>query len=85
MYVCDFFSNLDETTRSVYKENVRVSEALSYHMDEGEKLKRLRAKLEAENERLLNEKELNDMMIQEKVQQVQQQKSAIKEVRQSTR
>ena len=72
--------NLDETTKSVYKENVRLSEALNYHMKEGELLKKERKRLCEENERLLGEKEVNDMMVQEKVIQAKQQKELIKEV-----
>nr|XP_034325029.1 basal body-orientation factor 1 isoform X5 [Crassostrea gigas] len=73
-------SNLDETTKSVYKENVRLSEALSYHMKEGEVLKKLRDKLQEENEQLRGDKELNDMMVQEKIVQVKQQKEQIRQL-----
>ena len=74
------FRNLDETTKSVYKENVRLSEALNYHMKEGELLKKERERLKEESERLMGEKEVNDMMVQEKVIQAKQQKELIKEV-----
>jgi len=30
------FRNLDETTRSIYKENVRLTEALNFHKKEGD-------------------------------------------------
>ncbi|XP_078313515.1 basal body-orientation factor 1-like isoform X3 [Crassostrea virginica] len=73
-------SNLDETTKSVYKENVRLSEALSYHMKEGEVLKKLRDKLQEENEQLKGDKELNDMMVQEKIVQVKQQKEQLRQL-----
>ncbi|CAC5418876.1 Basal body-orientation factor 1 [Mytilus coruscus] len=74
-------ANLDETTKSVYKENVRLSEALNYHMKEGEVLKKKVARLDEENESLKGDKELNDMMIQEKVTQVKQQKEQIRELK----
>ena len=64
----------------MYKENVRLSEALNYHMKEGEVLKKKVSKLEEENEQLKGDKELNDMMVQEKVVQVKQQKELIREV-----
>ena len=35
------FSNLDETTRSVYKENVRLNAALDFHLKEGQDLKKV--------------------------------------------
>lgn len=79
------FRNLDETTKSVYKENVRLSEALSYHMKEGEVLKKLRDKLQEENEQLRGDKELNDMMVQEKIVQVKQQKEQIRQVKHKSR
>lgn len=73
-------ANLDETTKSVYKENVRLSEALNYHMKEGEVLKKKVSRLEEENESLKGDKELNDMMIQEKITQVKSQKEQIREL-----
>ena len=33
-----FCSNLDETTRAIYKENIRLNEALTYHLKEADKL-----------------------------------------------
>jgi len=42
MFACFFFvSNLDETTRSVYKENVRLNAALDFHLKEGQELKKV--------------------------------------------
>lgn len=67
----------------MYKENVRLSEALSYHMREGEVLKKQRERLEEENGHLQGDKEINDMMVQEKVAQSKNQKQTIKEVSQS--
>ncbi|XP_045186628.2 basal body-orientation factor 1-like [Mercenaria mercenaria] len=72
-------ANLDETTKSVYKENVRLSEALSYHMKEGEVLRKQKEKLEEENELLRGDKEINEMMVQEKVSQTKNQKQQIKD------
>ena len=64
----------------MYKENVRVNEALAYHMEEGDKLKRVKERLEKENSELKGDKELNEMMIQEKVQQSKNNKQLIKDV-----
>ena len=74
------FSNLDETTKSVYKENVRLSEALNYHMKEGQVLRKQKEKLEEENEFLKGDKEINEMMVQEKVSQSKNQKQQLKDV-----
>jgi hypothetical protein len=64
----------------VYKENVRVNEALSYHVAEGDKLKNLTSNLEKDNQELISEKELNELVIKEKVSQAKHQKATIKEV-----
>lgn len=64
----------------MYKENVRVNEALQYHMAEGEKLNRLKDQLQEENDLLRAEKEMNDMVIKEKVSESKTQKKQIKEV-----
>lgn len=71
---------MDETTKSVYKENVRLSEALSYHMKEGVVLRRQTTRLEEENEQLRGDKEINEMMVQEKVAQSKHQKQQIRDV-----
>ncbi|ESO99812.1 hypothetical protein LOTGIDRAFT_205234 [Lottia gigantea] len=72
-------SNLDESTKNVYKENVRLSEALNYHMKESDLLKKERAELLKENEDLKGKKEINDLMVQEKIVQNKQQKEQLKE------
>ena len=77
---CDLSRNLDETTRSVYKENVRVNEALAYHTAECAKLEKIRDKLKAQNESIVADKELADMMIQEKIQENMKLKKQIREV-----
>lgn len=59
---------------------MRLSEALNYHMKEGDVLKKKVSRLEEENESLKGDKELNDMMVQEKIVQVKQQKEQIREV-----
>ncbi|XP_078590461.1 basal body-orientation factor 1-like isoform X2 [Branchiostoma floridae x Branchiostoma japonicum] len=73
---------LDETTRSVYKENVRLNEALSYHMKEASELRKERDRLLEENKALAGEKELNDLVVNEKVVQHREQKVQLKELQQ---
>ena len=79
VFVCD--RNLDETTRSVYKENVRISEALVIHMQEADKLRVMKDRLEKDLEEMSGEKDLNEMLVKEKVQESKHQKRMIKEVR----
>ena len=78
--MCSICRNLDETTKSVYKENVRVNEALTYHIQAGDKLKAAEADLHAENEELKGEKELNEMIVKEKVAQARSLKQQLREV-----
>ncbi|KAJ8045051.1 Basal body-orientation factor 1 [Holothuria leucospilota] len=73
-------SKLDETTRSVYKENVRVNEALGYHIKESEELKAAEERLAKENKELKEGKELNELLVQEKVVENKRQKTQIKEL-----
>lgn len=74
-------ANLDETTRSVYKENVRLNEALGYHIKEAEELKAQRDKLKEEVEELRSQKELNDSTVKEKVTESKKQKHQIMELK----
>lgn len=78
--ICYLPRNLDETTKSVYKENVRINRALHYYMEEVEQLKRWRKRLEKENSQLKATKELDEALIRRKVTQSRHNKSLIKEV-----
>ena len=49
-------------------------------MKEGEMLKKIKEKLEEENDKLKGDKELNEMMVQEKVVQTKNQKQQIRTV-----
>lgn len=65
-------SNLDETTRAVYKENIRLNEALHYHLEETKKLEKRKVELAQKTKSLLGEEELNSLVVQEKVMQAKQ-------------
>ena len=65
----------------MYKENVRISEALLIHMQEADKLKVMKEKLEKQLEETSGEKDLHEMLVREKVQESKHQKRLIKEVR----
>jgi len=73
-------SNLDETAKSVLKENVRVTEALASHIDEADQLRDQVRKLEYENRQFRNDQELSEMLIQQKVAQSRRNKQTVKEV-----
>ena len=57
-----------------------MNEALLYHMSAEDRLKAQQTKLESENQDLASEKEMNDMVIQQKVSQTRSQKAQIKQV-----
>ncbi|XP_028931174.1 basal body-orientation factor 1 isoform X1 [Ornithorhynchus anatinus] len=69
---------LDTTGRSVFKENVRLQKALKYHIKEAQELQKNSKKLEENHASLLQLKETNELLVQEKVLQVSQQKSQIR-------
>ena len=72
--------NLDETTKSVYKENISLSEAITYHTTQSEQLQSKVDTLASEIASLKDEKELNGMLVQKKVVESKKHKRQIKEV-----
>ena len=64
----------------MYRENLRMAEALSLHMENEEILKKSKNQLEMSNRQLVAEKELNQQLVQEKVAQARQNKKLIKEL-----
>lgn len=53
---CELFRQLDDASRSVFKENVRLNEALKYHIKEAEDLQKLTNSLAKENASLALDK-----------------------------
>ncbi|XP_006815796.1 basal body-orientation factor 1-like [Saccoglossus kowalevskii] len=78
-------ANLDETTRSVYKENVRLSEALNYHVKEANELKKAKEALEEESGGLRGDKDLNTQLVEGKIIECKRQKHQIKELQEKVR
>jgi regulator of replication initiation timing len=72
--------NLDETSKNIFKENVRMTQTLTYHVEESEHLRKQVNKLAEENERLKGDRDLNELLVQKKVSQYQKNKQTIKEV-----
>ena len=75
-------SNLDERTRSIYRENAAMADALSLHMSEEQSLRKQKESLEMANRQLAAEKELSQQLAQGKIQQSQKQKKLIREFEQ---
>ncbi|KAK3563044.1 hypothetical protein QTP86_014559 [Hemibagrus guttatus] len=72
---------LDNVSRSVFKENVRLNEALGYHLKEAEELKRSNKTLIEENASLILDKETSELMITDNVAQLAAQRNEISELR----
>ncbi|TSQ46672.1 Basal body-orientation factor 1 [Bagarius yarrelli] len=72
---------LDNVSRSVFKENVRLNEALGYHLKEAEELKKSNKSLAEENASLILDKETSELMIKDNVAQLAAQRSENCELR----
>uniref|UniRef100_A0A3Q3VLD9 Basal body-orientation factor 1 n=1 Tax=Mola mola TaxID=94237 RepID=A0A3Q3VLD9_MOLML len=72
---------LDDASRSVFKENVRLNEALKYHMKETENLQKLTASLGKENASLALDKNMLELMVKESAVQIEAQKQKLSKLR----
>ncbi|KPP68910.1 basal body-orientation factor 1-like, partial [Scleropages formosus] len=70
-------AQLDEASRVVFAENVRLNEALGYHLKEAEELRKCRAALLEENGSLALRKETSEMMVLENVTRLKRQAEEI--------
>ncbi|KAL0969102.1 hypothetical protein UPYG_G00222640 [Umbra pygmaea] len=77
----DAIVQLDDASCSVFKEKVRLSEALHYHVKEAEDLKKRNASLVEENTSLALQRETSEEMIRQNVSQLRAQKEEIMELR----
>ncbi|XP_048218772.1 basal body-orientation factor 1 isoform X2 [Perognathus longimembris pacificus] len=68
---------LNTAGRNVFKENVYLQKALSYHLKEADALQKDSQKLQESHTILLHQKEINELLIKEKIMQLVQQKSQI--------
>lgn len=59
--------NIKEATKDVYKENIKMVEALRYHIEESEMLSKHNVELLEHNQRMRDEKEVSDLLVREKV------------------
>ena len=72
--------NLRETTKNIFRENVRITEALRYHVEEGKELRKATEVLGEQAGKLMEEKEMNDRIVREKIVQVQLQTDMLKQL-----
>nr|XP_011763910.1 basal body-orientation factor 1 isoform X3 [Macaca nemestrina] len=68
---------LNDAGRNVFKENVYLQKALAYHLKEAGTLQKNSQKLQESHALLLHQKEINDLLIKEKIMQLVQQRSQI--------
>ncbi|XP_069806948.1 basal body-orientation factor 1 isoform X1 [Dendropsophus ebraccatus] len=76
---------LGDVGRSVFKENVQLKEAISYHVKESRRLQRRLQELQEERKHLLQEKEINQQLIEEKIKQRAEQSSQLEALQQTIR
>lgn len=74
-------ANLQTTTKEVYRENIRMSEALKYHLEEGTQLGKANNQLQATNRMLSEEKDMHNVIVKEKILQTRTQSVDIKELK----
>ena len=69
--------NLEETSKEVFKDNQRMSEALRHHVTEGDELSKVNSHLSQTNRQLSDEKEINNVVVKEKIIQCKQQSQTV--------
>ncbi|XP_070697806.1 basal body-orientation factor 1-like [Pempheris klunzingeri] len=72
---------LDDASRSVFKENVRLNEALKYHMKEEEDLQKLTNSLAKENASLALDRNMFELTIKKNAAQMDAQKKELSKLR----
>lgn len=64
----------------MYRENLRMADALTLHMEHEETLQKSTGQLEMSNRQLVAEKELTQQLVKEKIRQSRKQKKQMKEL-----
>ncbi|XP_037359764.1 basal body-orientation factor 1 [Talpa occidentalis] len=70
-------AQLNSAGRTVFKENMYLQKALTSHLKEAEALQKNTQKLRESQTFLLQQKEINDLLVKEKIMQLMQQRSQI--------
>jgi hypothetical protein len=83
IFIVFFFvpRTLDEKTRNIYKENVDLDESLRIYKQEIDNLRKIKAQLTKQATTIMSDKEMNDNLIKDKIEQAQKQTKLIKEVK----
>ncbi|CAF4412098.1 unnamed protein product [Rotaria sp. Silwood2] len=72
---------LDEKARNIYKENVDLIESLRIYKQELNNLQTLKEQLKKQATLILSDKEMNDLLMKEKIEEVQKKNKLIKELK----
>ncbi|CAF4712165.1 unnamed protein product, partial [Rotaria socialis] len=72
---------LDEKARNIYKENVDLIESLRIYKKELDDLQKSKEQLRKQATVILSDKEMNDLLIKEKIEEVQKNNKLIKELK----
>ena len=72
---------MNETSRHIYQENIELKDALRVHQQQMNELKKVDEQLARYLINGSNDKELNERLIQEKLEQIEKQTHSIDEVR----
>lgn len=73
-------STLNETTKEIYRENLRLTEALKAHLAASETLENANAKLGSENKDLKSERETSRILVRDKIMMTREQGKKIQEM-----
>jgi hypothetical protein len=74
------YRNLDEATRNIYKENIKLTDSLKLNISENENFKNLNQMMYEDNQILKSDLVLHKQLVQDKVEMTQKQTKQIKEV-----
>jgi hypothetical protein len=75
------FRTLDEKARNIYRENIDLTESLRIYKREFDSLQKTKEQLTKQATTIMSDKEMNDLLIRDKIEQVQKQNKLIKEVK----
>ncbi|XP_044127708.1 basal body-orientation factor 1 isoform X1 [Bufo gargarizans] len=78
-------TQLGDVGRSVFKENVRLREAISYHVNQTREIQKRALLLQEEKKQLLHDKETNQQLIQQKIKQDAERNIQIQALQQTIR
>lgn len=70
-------SNLTDTTKEVYKDNLRMAEALKFHLEDSEELQKGNQQLSEKIKELAEFKDFHEVLMKEKILQAKQQEETV--------